>query len=198
MALLENKESAADVFACERATGQRGKVVTFALNRTEFDKIFGLYAKQYKAWYKAVRDLQKQRQKGRRVEDGTLSWEGTEDIRDLQEKLKHELTSRNLNTGHTASDLEQICKKLIVELGHDVSFKKSENAFIATMLADEKSENFAKFEKFIPATPVSFLVIALSITAYVYDSLTTPGCDLPELQGQQTGPVEYNCRFASP
>jgi hypothetical protein len=186
VALLENKERNADVFACER--GHSGSIVTFALNRTEFDKIFGVYGKQYTAWYKAVRDLQKQYVKDGK--DGTL---GLDDIGELKSRLKKELKSRKLNTDLSDSDLEQICKNMINELGDDPYEKTSENDFIAAMLADEKRENLAKLEQFIPGTPVSFLVIAGSITVYVYDTLTTPGCDLPE----QTGAIEYNCGFAS-
>lgn len=175
VALLENKERNADVFACEG-----GPVVTFALSRTDFDKIFGVYGKQYKSWYKAVRDLQKVRKKEGKM--GTLDFD---DLGDLKTKLKKELKQKKLNTDLSDSDLEQICRNLINELGQDE--ETSENDFIAGMLADEKRENLAKLGRLLPGTPVSFLVIAGSITVYIYDTLTTPGCGLEE-----TGPMEYN------
>jgi hypothetical protein len=178
VALLENKERNADVFAQTKAT-------TFALNRTEFNKIFGVHGQQYKSWYKAVRDLQKELIKSKNEdEDGVL---GLEHVGKLKGNLK------KAGVDMSAGDFDQICKNLINDLGQDITFETSENDFIATMLADEKRDNFAKFGELLPGTPVSFLVIAGSITAYIYDTLTSPGCDLPE----ETGPLEYNCRSSA-
>ena len=101
MALLENKKRNADVFACE------GGATTFALNRTEFTKIFGVYGQQYKAWYKAVRDLQKVLKKSDDPDETGIL--GFEHISKLKAHLKKE------GVDVSKGDYDQICKDLINE-----------------------------------------------------------------------------------
>lgn len=49
--------------------------MTYTLNTTEFLQIFGVHGRQYKAWYKAVRDLQDKLQKNKDAnESGILGF----------------------------------------------------------------------------------------------------------------------------